>query len=95
MGYIHETGGALDLKSGEILYTLHYAGEGTDLFWYKGKTYYDDIASDEPDPDPPPSNLSVQVISRPVIDWWVKVKKNGEIGWIKNPYHFVGSDGCS
>ena len=96
LGYIPETKGSLDLKPGEILYPLHYAGEGTDLFWYKGKTYYDGIAADEPDPDPPPSNLSVQVISRPVSDWWVKVKnKNGKIGWIKNPYHFDGSDGCS
>ena len=41
----------LNLKPGELLYTLHDMGEGFDLFWYKGKVYTDQISSDEPDPN--------------------------------------------
>jgi hypothetical protein len=85
----------LNLKPGEVIYTLHYAGEGYDLFWYKGKTYSDQISGDKLDPNPPPAHLSLQIISRPKADWWVKVKNHkGKIGWIKNPPYFEGSDSC-
>ena len=42
------------VSPGEVLYTLHYMGEGYDLFWFRGRTYSDQIAGDKPDPDPPP-----------------------------------------
>jgi hypothetical protein len=34
-------GPLLSLMPGEKIYTLHYLGEGNDLFWYKGNTYSD------------------------------------------------------
>lgn len=86
----------LDVKPGNILYTLHYTGEGFDLFWFNGKLYYDQISADKPDPNPPPPDSSLQVISRPVDEWWVKVKnKKGQIGWIKNPPYFENADACA
>ena len=86
----------LDLKPGALLYTLHYLGEGSDLFWYKGKVYSDQIASDKPDSNPPAPELKLQVLSRPVCAWWVKVKTmEGGVGWIKNPPYFENSDSCA
>lgn len=101
LGYEKETSDPepkplLHLKPGELLYTLHYVGEGSDLFWYQGKVYTDQIASDKPDPNPPPPELDLQVLSRPIAVWWVKVMtKNGRIGWLKNPPYFENSDACS
>ena len=87
---------SLEVEHGDILYILHYAGEGFDLFWFKGKKYYDQIASDKPDPNPPSPELNVQVISRPEADWWVRVKnKKGQTGWIKNPPYFENADACA
>lgn len=86
----------LDLKPGELLYTLHYLGEGFDLFWYKGRVYSDQISSDKVDPDPPAPELNLQALSLPEADWWVKVRtKEGRIGWIKNPPYFENSDACA
>ena len=74
---------------GDILLTLHYAGEGYDLFWFKGRTYADQIASDKPDPDPPDPTLTVQVLSRPRSIWWVKVSnKKNEVGWTDHAHNF-------
>ncbi len=87
---------SIDAKPGDILYTLHYAGEGFDLFWFKGKKYTDQIASNKPTPVPPPPEFNVQVISRPEADWWVRVKnKKGQTGWIKNPPYFENADACA
>lgn len=86
----------LDLQPGDLLYTLHYDGEGYDIFWFEGKLYRDQIAREKPDSDPPPGNISFQVLSRPRSTWWVKVKRNdGEIGWVKDPYtSFRNSSTC-
>ncbi len=86
----------LKLKPGELLYTLHYTGEGFDLFWYKGKLYTDQIAADKPDPDPPPPDLDLQILSRPLDNWWIKIKtKDGKVGWMKDPPYFENSDACA
>ena len=83
------------LQPGEVVYTLHYTGEGSDLFWYKGRVYIDQIATDKPDPDPPPPELIVQVISRPHYVWWAKVRnKDGQVGWTTETHKFGNVDAC-
>jgi hypothetical protein len=71
---------SVNVSPGDLLYTLHYAGEGYDLFWFKGKTYSDQISGD-PDPDPPPPGIKIQIISRPRCLWWVKIRNaKGQVG---------------
>ena len=87
--------GLLDLQPGELLYTLHYMGEGYELFWYKGQVYTDQIASREPDPESPPPELYVQVLSLPHDVWWAKVRhKDGRVGWTNEPHKFGNVDAC-
>ena len=76
----------LALHAGELLYTLHYEGEGVELFWYKGQTYSDQIS---------PSGDALRVESRPQYDWWVQVKSaTGSIGWGKTVDAFAHMDSC-
>jgi hypothetical protein len=83
----------LNLKPGELLYTLHYAGEGWDLFWYKGKVYTDQINANDPLSGPPPPGLIVQVLTSPKIVWWVKIKnKSGAVGWTTETERFDHMD---
>lgn len=88
-------GPSVSVVAGDILLTLHYAGEGYDLFWFKGRTYSDQIAANEPDADPPSAELKIQVISRPLEVWWVKVKnKKGQVGWTDQTRNFAHMDRC-
>ena len=65
---------SVSLQPGDLIYTLHYQGEGYDLFWFKGRTYSDQIDAREVDPDPPPSDISLQALDLPDATWWVKVR---------------------
>lgn len=86
----------LSLQPGELLYTLHYLGEGVDLFWYKGNLYSDQISARDPDTDPPPPDLNVQVISVPQNNWWVKIQnRNGKTGWSRETEKFDKMDACA
>jgi len=81
------------VSPGEVLYTLHYMGEGYDLFWFRGRTYSDQIAGDKPDPDPPPQDLKIQIVSRPQYVWWAKIKNGkGQIGWTDQTHRFTHVD---
>jgi hypothetical protein len=85
----------LSLQPGELLYTLHYLGEGFDLFWYKGNLYSDQISAREPHTDPPPPDLNVQVISIPKSEWWVKIRnRQGKSGWSRETQKFDNMDAC-
>jgi hypothetical protein len=78
----------LSLKPGDLLYTLRYAGEGYDIFWYKGKTYSDQISDDS-------LSYAWKIQSRPKYDWWVQVRNKGNIvGWTKNTRVFAHMDAC-
>lgn len=82
----------VELAPGDLLYTLHYLGEGYDLFWFRGKTYSDQISGD-PDPDPPPPGTEIQIISRPEYVWWVKVRNaKGQVGWTDQTDRFTNMD---
>jgi hypothetical protein len=82
-------------KSGTLVYTLHYDGEGYTRFWYNGRMYTDQIdASDHPRKEEPFSP-SLRMLSRPKSDWWVKVKtRDGKIGWTKETGRFDNMDAC-
>jgi len=85
----------LSLQPGELVYTLHYLGEGSELFWYKGQVYSDQISAGKPDPDPPPPELNVQVLSLPKYTWWAKItNKAGDVGWTNEAHKFGNVDAC-
>ena len=78
----------LDLKAGNMIYTLHYEGEGSYLFWYMGKTYSSG-ADDTID------GGDYKVVSQPTYVWWVKIRnKDGKTGWTKATDKFTNSDAC-
>jgi hypothetical protein len=77
----------LSLQAGDVVYTLHYVGEGVYLFWYKGKTYSDDVVF--PDDD------DLEIVSRPTSVWWVKIRDGGgKVGWTKHADAFKHVDRC-
>jgi hypothetical protein len=55
----------LSLKPGELLYPLHYEGEGSSLFWYNGHVYSDGIGGFKKDEDPVPPDLDIQTLEVP------------------------------
>lgn len=76
----------VSLKPGDLLYTLHYVGEGYDLFWYNGQTYSDQTSDD---------GTAWKVESRPSYDWWVQVRNKANlVGWTKNTKVFAHMDAC-
>jgi hypothetical protein len=78
----------LSLQAGEVIYTLHYEGEGSYLFWYKGKTYSDGIGDSGDDEH-------FDVVSKPDYVWWAKLKNaGGKIGWTKDIDAFAHVDRC-
>lgn len=86
---------ALIIQPGETVYTLHYVGEGYDLFWHKGKTYVGEIAAEEVTSDPAPADCEVQVLSTPKYSWWVQVKnEKGQVGWTDETEAFIHIDAC-
>jgi hypothetical protein len=82
---------------GDIIYILHYLGEGAVKFWHAGEAkdgsmdlVYEIDNSSESGGQPPV--------------WWVKIRtKDGLVAWVKNPDRkskgadllpFQGTDGC-
>jgi len=81
-------GPELPLDAGAILYTLHYEGEGSYLFWYKGATYSDGIGDSD-------SGGPFKVESQPEYVWWAKVRNSaGLTGWVKMDDSFTNVDAC-
>jgi hypothetical protein len=77
---------------GDVLYTLHYLGEGYELIWFRGKKYSDQLAGD-PTPGPPPRDAEFQVISDPETVWWVKIQNaKGQTGWTNRTDRFTNMD---
>lgn len=82
----------LDVSPGDTLYTLHYLGEGYELFWFRGKKYSDQIAGD-PTSGPPPRDAEFQIISNPTTIWWVKIRNaKGQVGWTNQTDQFTNMD---
>lgn len=77
----------LSLKQGDVVYTLHYAGEGFEVFWYQGKTYSDELSISNSD--------TFKTISSPSYVWWAKVKnRDGKTGWTNKTNQFNNQDSC-
>ena len=85
------------VKAGDILYLLHYEGEGVYKFWYRGRIYESDMPF-APDLHKGPGYKEseyLQQLSEPQTVWWVKVKNgHGQIGWSKQDNHFDDMDAC-
>jgi hypothetical protein len=86
--------------AGDILYLLHYQGEGYYKFWFQGKVYEEQMPS-APDQiipnqsDPDNGHQYIHMISEPMTVWWVKVKnRQGLVGWSKQTEHFGNMDAC-
>jgi hypothetical protein len=85
----------LRLEPGDVLYPLHYEGEGFYRFWYKGSVYSDAVSGDVPDPIPPSPAASLHVREVPRFTWWAKIRnKKGEVGWTNVPGKFSNSGAC-
>lgn len=97
IGYTQRSGTPqLSLKKGDILYTLHYAGEASDAFWYKGKVYVDQIDVPDDAMGTPPNADALKVLSRSKYTWWIKIRDGqGRTGWTRQAENFSGPDSCS
>lgn len=72
------------VPSGDELYTLHYAGEGSVFFWHQGKTYEEIL-----------DERAIKTISQPSSVWWVKIKtRDGRTGWTDQTKRFENMDRC-
>ena len=75
------------LKPGDVFYTLHYQGEGYDLFWHKGMLHSDQMEYHNDLPGAIKDTF--QVVREYKYDWWIQIKNSvGKIGWTKETGYF-------
>jgi hypothetical protein len=77
------------VKPGDVLYLLHYEGEGIYKVWFRGSIYENEM--------PPTPDLAgkIQVLNQPDVVWWVKVKNSrSQIGWSKQNKNLGDMDAC-
>ncbi len=83
------------VKPGDILYVLHYEGEGFFKIWFRGKIYSDEIPALNDGGNKSSSDPNFRLVSKPESVWWVKVKNaRGQIGWTKQTDNFGNMDAC-
>lgn len=98
-GTLEIGGRGVQVKAGEILYLLHYQGEGFYKFWLRGRIYEAEMPF-APDlvyqSAEEKKKAFIQQLSEPQTVWWVKVKNSrGQIGWSKQDEHFGDMDACA
>lgn len=77
-------GRMLNLKPGDVIYPLHYLGEGFWLFWHEGHFYSDELGGPY-----------ISIGTEPRTVWWVQFKdKQGRTGWTKVDRNFSHMDAC-
>lgn len=86
------------VSPGDVLYVLHYQGEGFFKIWFRGKTY-DEALPGPPDlvskAAPAREDANFRVVSGSDSVWWVQVKNaRGQVGWTKQNDHFGNMDAC-
>ena len=83
------------VEAGDVLYVLHYLGEGYYKFWFRGRIYEDEIPSINDSPEEK-ARRGIEPLSEPETVWWVKVKnRRGQVGWSKQDDHFGDMDSCA
>ena len=93
----------LSVTPGDMLYALHYQGEGSTLFWHKGKLYSGFIPDRQECSATPESCETVEPDSDAETNWWVMVRvpvvcsgdcKGGEVGWTDETEAIEHIDAC-
>jgi len=80
----------ISLKPGDIIYSLHYVGEGYDMFWFKGQTF---VAQTSIETDKKTEYW--ETLTLPEWEWWAKIRMaNGKIGWTRQLDNFDHIDAC-
>lgn len=94
LGYTQNSEGTvLSLAPGEKIYRLHYLGEGSDIFWYKGKTYEGQF--DESTEEGSAVSGSIKLETDYDATWWVQFKDSkGRVGWSEGEANFDHMDTC-
>lgn len=88
-----DTPGGLELEPGEIVYALHYLGEGYSLFWVRGKL----LEAGEIDPRlvANAEQTEYRVITEFEYEWWARiVAADGKAGWALVREQFGNMDAC-
>jgi hypothetical protein len=87
-------GQSVTARPGEIVYLLHYLGEGSWLLWFHGKTLSHDILSSGSSVESP-NTQPARLVREPTVTWWVLIEgANGQLGWTNEPGHFGNVDAC-
>lgn len=77
------------VKPGDVLYLLHYEGEGIYKIWFRGGIYENEVSTAAD------VNGKIQLLNEPDNVWWVKVKNSrNQIGWSKQDKNFGDMDAC-
>ena len=90
------------VKPGNVIYLLHYKGEGFYKFWFQSRIYQGEMpfAPDLVYQSPKQkaeqeARAGVRILSEPQTVWWVKVKnEKGRVGWSKQDENFGDMDAC-
>jgi hypothetical protein len=86
------------VKPGDVLYLLHYMGEGFYKIWFNGRIYENEMPTAPDEIGKPPAGRkqeSIEAQSEPDTVWWVKVRNSrNQIGWSKQNDHFGNMDAC-
>ena len=69
------------LEPGDIVYLLHYMGEGSWMIWFKGKI------------DGKGMTENFEILHYPETVWWVKIRNmKGQVGWSNQTENFGNVD---
>ena len=83
----------LKVLPSDIVYVLHYEGEGYWKFWFRWRVDSDQLPNfEDSDSD---SEVDLRTVVQPVTTWWVKVRNSrGQVGWTEDTEHFDHMDAC-
>jgi len=86
------------VNPGDVLYLLHYEGEGIYKIWFRGRIYEEEMPTAPGLVTKTPiaqREEFIHVVSEPDYIWWVRVTNRlGQIGWRKEDKNFGDMDAC-